>query len=192
MFRTTHLLVGLLVIGLLCLSGCEKTSTSVNTPLGAEEPNGQVLELFGGQPGWIPIAVRTRVEAFRIDPIMKGESEPEEGEEKELLFAGYPILSGPINVDKKMADALALILADSDTYAWDVAKACEFEPGVGIRFVGVDSSTEILLCFSCDELQIVRDGKRVGHEDTDSARGHLIKIVQNIFPDDKIIQGLKE
>lgn len=185
MLRSKCLFVGLVVI----MTGCERTPPT--TPRGADEPNFRVLKLFGGQAGWSPIARRTRVEAFRVDPNWQGESDPEKAaEEHDRKFAGYSILSGPIDVEKKTANALAMILADPATYDWESAKGCEFQPGVGIRFIAADSSTEILFCFSCDELQILRDGKSVGHEDTDTARAELVEIVKKIFPDDKVIQGL--
>lgn len=188
MLRITYLL-----LGLVFLCGCgSKSPSSTKAPIGADELDGQVLELFGGQAGWKPLAEPVRVEAFRVKPFRLGQGpDPEAVSEDSLKFAEYPIISGPVEVDEETARKLARILADSKAYGWDFAKSCEFMPGVGFRFVGADSTTEILFCFSCDEMRIVHNGKQVGHEDTDAVRTALVKAVQKIFPDDKVVQGLK-
>jgi hypothetical protein len=105
-------------------------------------------------------------------------------------FGGAEVLSGPIAVAEDDARLLASILRDPKTYSWESAKGCKFDPGVAIRFAGGTSTTDVVFCFHCDEIQIYRDGKRVGGEDIDNARSRLAAIMQHIFPDDQEIQKL--
>lgn len=187
----------LLLAGLLCCIGCGDVADSqppgTNSPSDTQKPlDARVLKLFGGQQGWEPLAHPVRVEAFRLEPYGRsGDDAADTTTEPVREFGGFPIRSGPVEVDQKTAGRLMQTLSRQDIYGWDFAKGCEFTPGVGIRYVGRDSTTEILFCFSCDELQIVRDGKHVGAEDTDGARTELVHIAQAIFPEDKVIQGLE-
>ena len=61
---------------------------------------------------------------------------------------------------------------------------------MAIHFTDKTGSTDVLLCFSCDEMAVVRDGKRVGGEDTDSARKKLVAIAKKLLPDDTAIKEL--
>lgn len=186
-----------LIICPLLFCGCSESSPVSNPlhpapALKASELDSRVLKLFGGAEGWKPLADPVRVEAFRVDPVSRGEkTDPDSTNLEQQQFAGYPILSGPTVVDQETAQSLARTLSRPSTYGWDFAKGCEFSPGVGIRFVGSSATMELLFCFSCDEFKIVRDGKTVGHEDTDGARTALVNIARKIFPDDKEIQNLR-
>ncbi len=94
-------------------------------------------------------------------------------------------------MDAKSAAELTAILTSADTYWWDIAKGCEFEPGVAIRFTDAAASTDVLLCFACNEMAVFRGGTRVGGEDTDNARATLVAIARRLFPDDAAIQALE-
>ena len=98
---------------------------------------------------------------------------------------------GPVVVDAAVADELVSILKDADTYDWEMAKACEFVPGLAVRFIGRASTTDVLFCFQCDELMIFQDGTQVRGEDFVSARGRLIRFFKRVFPDDAEIQSLQ-
>ena len=52
-------------------------------------------------------------------------------------------------------------------------------------------TVDVLLCFSCDELEVFIDGRKVGHEDFDSRRADLVRVAKRTFPDDAAIQKLK-
>jgi hypothetical protein len=144
-----------------------------------------VKDLFGGFEGLVAVVEPEQVEAYRVarlHKILKGEN-PE-------TIGGAGILSGPVAVDEATARDLAEILKSADTYGWDFAKGCKFDPGVAIRFIGKSSTTDVLFCFHCEELQVWRDGKRVGGEDFDADSHRLRAIMKRIFPDDEEIQGL--
>lgn len=190
--RATLLIALLSCVGLFSV-GCGETKPDSKPNATTQKPlDARVVKLFGGQEGWKPLASPVRIEAFRVDPysgLDEGDAKSDTEPAKE--FAGYPITAGPVEVDEKTAEKLMQTLSRANIYGWDFAKGCEFSPGVGIRYVGAESTTEILFCFSCDELRIVRDGKRVGAEDTDGARTALVNIAKSIFPKDKAIQKLR-
>lgn len=167
--------------------GSNKKNPASQKPLDA-----RIVKLFGGQEGWKPLKNPVRVEAFRVDPYGSRDAVDKNSDDEPVKeFAGFKITAGPVKVDEKTAKKLMQTLSQPDIYGWDFAKGCEFSPGVGIRYVGADSTTELLFCFSCDEFRIVRDGKRIGGEDTDGARTALVNIAKSIFPKDKVIQGLR-
>lgn len=152
----------------------------------SDRPAGRVVDFLGGAHAHDLIigAATARVEAYRIDggPRMK----PTGGEE----MHGYPVLAGPVAVDAKSRGELADVLTSDATYLWDVAKACAFMPGVLVRYEGTER-IDVLLCFSCDELAIYRNGKLLNREDFDPRRKDLVRVVQRLFPADPALAKLK-
>ena len=126
----------------------------------------RVTALLGGDG----IETATRVTAYRIDPMKRGG------------IHGYAKVAGPVEVDDATRAELADVFLDDATYRWDSAKACEFLPGVMLRYEG-SGTTDVLLCFSCDELTVYRDDRRVGREDFDSRRTDLVRVAKRLFPD---------
>lgn len=170
----------LLVLAPLLASAC-------TAPRG---PTQRVEDFLGGPAsvGLITGPERTRpIEAWRIDGMAFMEGRAEGAKE---TIRGYPVLAGPVTVDDASAATLADVLTSDDTYLWDIAKACEFLPGVAFRYSGGDRTVEVLVCFSCDELEVWCDGKKTGHEDFDPRRGDLVRIAQRLFPDDEKIRAL--
>ena len=86
---------------------------------------------------------------------------------------------------------MSKVITDPNTCLWDVAKSCEFLPGVALRLADVNVQVDILVCFSCDELEMYTNGKRVGHEDFDPRRSDLLRVARKLFPKDEGIQALK-
>ena len=86
---------------------------------------------------------------------------------------------------------MSKLLIDPDTYLWNVAKSCEFMPGVVLRLADAKTQVDVLICFSCDELEIYTNGKRAGHEDFDPRRADLLHVAKKLFPKDEKIQSLK-
>ena len=141
-------------------------------------PSRRVTDLLGGET--IERGAR-RVVAYRIDG-MRGAGE--------TAMHGYPVLGGPVELDADAQRRLRDVLLSDATYLWDRAKACEFLPGVLVRYED-DATIDVLFCFSCDELEVYRDGKRCGREDFDPRRRDLVALVQRIFPDDEALRALR-
>lgn len=143
----------------------------------------RVTKLLGGQDV-VALVPSAEIAAYRIDGMGWGK-----GPGKRIH--GYPVLSEPVAVDGQSRDELAAVLLDDRTYLWDVAKSCEFLPGVVLRYKA-DPPVDVLLCFSCDELEVFIGGKKVGREDFDPRRRDLVRVVKRLFPDDAAIQKLVE
>ena len=186
-----HCLGSLIAVSLLAfLSGCG--NARIQGPGDA-----RIQGLVGGEDAGALLAdlSKARVcEAYRIDGYkLSGPAALEDGAKTDPpgKLHGYPVISGPGAIDEESRAALSKILTDPDTYLWDSAKACEFIPGIALRLADARVQVDVLICFSCDELEIYTNGKRVGQEDFDPRRAELLRLARKLFPGDKGIQALK-
>ena len=154
-------------------------------------PPQRVVDLLGGPEAYALIDAPTgdaRVEAYRILPPHLAGEIPVPPDSIELH--GHQVLAGPVSVDAESIALLSDVLTSDGTYEWDMAKACEFMPGVAIRYVQGKLEVDVLLCFSCDEWGFLHAGSlRV--EDNDDARRALVSLSRVVFPDDEVLRGLK-
>ena len=144
-----------------------------------------VVALYGGKPNILAIQRPERVEAFRVQP------EPSPIGSAAAMVGPHLATAGPVKVGDSALAELRSVLLDDATYMWDIAKACEFMPGVGFRFHESSAPLEVALCFSRDELAIWRAGRKLGSEDFDHARPRLVALVKQLFPDDPQLQSLR-
>jgi hypothetical protein len=172
---TRALVLVLSGLTLLLLTGCADTDP-------------RVAALFGGQPTLDALKTAKSIEALRIDPKNYDETKLNDGK---TGIAGYKITSEPVELSADQIKALVAILANPGTYSFDIAKGCEFQPGVALRTTAGKQEVIILLCYGCNELEIYVGGKKVGYEDTDNARGKLVALAKELFPKDDEIQSLK-
>jgi hypothetical protein len=168
-------------IALVLLSGCTG-SAKIKTV----DP--RVLKLFGGQENLAPVLKPVAVEAFRVRSRQLRPSEQPVAAENSI--ADWPILAGPIVVDPATRAELIAMLPNPNTYEWEALVACKIEPGVGLRFTDRAGATEILLCFTCGQIAVVRGGEIVGHTDFGNGGGQFLAIAKRLFPDDAEIQEL--
>lgn len=189
--RIRQLLAGISCAVLVTVLGCTPAENQTGPKKVETEktekiapPDERVVTLFGGKDAWSAVSSPTKVEAFRLKDKVFAPNDARKP------FGGYPVTAGPIDVASKDAEELASVLRDETIYEWDSAKACEFQPGVAVRFTGAKETVEIVFCFSCEVLAVYRNDERVGSEDFDQARESLAAIVKRWFPDDKAIQSL--
>jgi hypothetical protein len=174
------LLLGILAAALA--SGCQ---SAVPGQSPSPKPDPKVVELFGGPDGYDVLINAARVDAFRVSDGMP----PSEADQNSP--GGYAEIAGPVAISEASLGELKSRFADANSYLWDMAKACIFQPGVRFDFIRGDDRLQILVCFSCDELQAWHNGKRVGGEDIDRIRPVLLQVAQQAFPEDADIQALK-
>lgn len=177
----------LALTALLLAAGCRRTAP-VSTQPDAPEVTPRVAALLGGTTT-ADLLLRaddaTTVQAYRID----GMSQMTKSDGPKIH--GFTILSGPVDVPPAAFARVADVLQSDGTYLWDVAKACEFVPGVALRYRRGETTGDVLICFSCDEIEI-RDGAgHRGHEDVDPRRADLVAVAKALFPDDPKIQALE-
>lgn len=171
-----------LLIGVACLAIVLSTSLTFLR----YRRDVDVRRIFGGSTGVAVLRGADRVEVFRIGKL------PDEFYWQDAVVADYPVLDGPIAVPASDAKQLASILGDPESYIWNSAKGCATRPGVRLDFIRGDDRLQILLCFECDILENFLNAKKVGGEDFDNVRSHLVRIVRPLLPNDPVIQSLPE
>jgi hypothetical protein len=128
----------------------------------------------------------TTCEVLRVDDSYPNEREPQNGED----LHGYAILSKAAPLSGKSRDALSGILADPSIYIrYKDPPDCSFRPGIAFRFTDGSIKVDLLVCFSCRELQYYLDGEVAGTSFFQSPE--LRSLVKELFPDDRKIQSLK-
>ncbi len=155
---------------LLLLSACGTSSSEVRRFLGPEITG--ILERAG------------RVETLRIDGSLEAR---ESGAAK---VGDYPILSTGPQLNRAQSDRLRELLFDGANWQFNLAKGCEFMPGVDFRFVAGAEQVDVLLCFSCDKWAFLH-GDRFLVEDNDRARGALLRLACEAFPEDEVLRSLR-
>jgi len=131
----------------------------------------------------------TKVEVFRVNTTTPLEDDK--------TVAGFRITATGPEQDAKFAARLVSVALNEKTYAWNIAKGCEFSPGVAFRVWNGEESVVIAICFQCDQVQITafdkngKAGKPV-YGESDPGRAALVRLAKAALPDDKDIQALKE
>lgn len=139
-------------------------------------------EVFGGGENLEIVQHPTRVEASRllIDNKLRMDAE----------LANYPMVGEAIDVPTQVASRVAGVLAAEESYLWGFAKACVPTYGVRISFLQNDQRIDVLFCFECDLITVLRNGRVVGGGNIDPARQSLLRDVKELFPNDEAIQAL--
>jgi len=174
----------LLPIALVALSAAACAGTDV---AGRSE---RVEMLYGGSGAYDLVAGNSRsgsIDAYKINGRDGATGDAGNGE-----ISGYAIVGETAEVGDTHAAALGRILAHDATYLWDISKACEFRPGVAVRWERRSTTVDVLFCFSCDELEIYVDDDPVGGEDFDPRRAEILRIVKQLFAGDPEIQAIPE
>lgn len=160
---------------------------------GCDGPAGKVRSRFGSDALAI-IAGATQAEAYRIErDLSQGAGRPADpsGPADDRSLGGYKILSGPVLLEETRRRRLERILFSAGSYEWNRPKGCLPTPGVGIRYRQGDQEAHVHLCFECRMLSIGLPGAGQW-QDFDPVNAPLVRLVQETFPRDPVIQGLKE
>ena len=160
------------------ISGCQPDASAPNPAQASDAPRKvapKVIKLFGGEQAMAAVLEPDKVQAFKVNSV-----NIQKGEEVESRIGNYRITAGPVEVKEKEAADLADILA-KNIYDWEMAKACEFQPGIAVRFTKSEAVVEVLFCFKCEEMKILLNDKSVGYEDFDRATKQLDEVFRRIF-----------
>jgi hypothetical protein len=178
MKRASWLLAALVVVGAVGEGRSEappKPSAKVKERLGDK-----TIEALNGA---------TRVEVFRIEDSKRAKA----GDKNQI--AGHRILATGKEQGAPFASQLAAMLQTDQALLGSQARC--FLPGVAFRAWKDTESVEVLVCFTCKNLQVIlRDAK--GAEVKKSSGGFgptygpLLPLVKTAFPDDKEIQSIKD
>lgn len=95
-------------------------------------------------------------------------------------IAGYPIIKRGPGLTTQQIDQIRSVLLDKNTYLFDVVKKCLFLPEYALKFRKGASEVVVLLCFSCEELTFVYNGREL-LEDFDNATPKIRGLIQTLF-----------
>lgn len=160
-------------------------STSANHAAGRSK-SARLNQIFGGEGGLETLLQADRVVAFRI------EDDGEWPDNAQPNVLDFPIVAGPVVIERNLADRISAALASTESYGWEFVKGCLPEFGACSSFFREDDRVDILLCFECDVLMVARNGVITDGEDFDAIRPLLLQTVKSLFPDDVQLQSLSE
>jgi hypothetical protein len=137
-----------------------------------------------------------RVEVFRLAPRDYQAPEKAKPEEADQRFGGYKVTARGEDQGEDFATRAATALLDGRNFELDRAKACKFDPGVGLRFWKGDEAAELLLCYSFSSLQVVApdpraQGVQIPMADFGPGREAFVKLAREALPKDEEIRKLK-
>ncbi len=146
----------------------------------------QVKQLFGTEEVRLTIANADKVDVFLVD------SSNLDVRWSQAKLSDYPIVDGPIPIQREMANGIIRSLNDARNYGWSMRKGCLPLPGVRMQFTRNGETADVLYCFECNILAIGVDDQLVGGEDFDMIRPQLVRALKQLFPENSVIQGLPE
>lgn len=167
----------LILLAVLLLSGaaCQRQSPSSQEDLWMGEAQAEAIQ-------YMSVA-----KAYHIAPGKMA------GDKTNPHFLGYPILSGPIELEAEERQQITSLLSDTSSYQLDEAfKMCLFTPNVALLLEREgQTSLEVLLCLDCNVLKIYERGQEIFSEDFDPSRSEFLTIFYPLFKDMPYFQSLK-
>ena len=144
--------------------------------------------LYGGAENLGIVRNPEKVEAFRLAEL------PEEALEEYRRPWEFKAVGKPIALPTGVAKEVSAVLTSASSFDWEnIPKSCGY-PVYGVRmdFLRASERIQIYFCFKCADLAVVVDGNYVGAADFHRADQLLARAVKKLFPDDAVIQGLRE
>lgn len=180
----------LILLAFVVVLGCD----SNNSSLTEQNPFGEVYlseekfkkEVYKNEENYKIVANAATVEAFTIDP------SSQEQNWGNATVEDYPVIEGPIELKPKTASEFVNFMTTKNSFNESSPKGCRPYPGVRIKYTSAEKSIDVLICFGCGILGVFEDGKLIGGGHFDYTEKHLIRMVQNVFPNDPKIQELSE
>lgn len=151
----------------------------------AAEGDAGVVSALGGPLGYVTFKRAQGAQAWRL-------STGPEGPATTDSIHGYGVTSGPVALTSAQARSLAAVL-ESPQATQVSNKRCGFTPGVAVTWQNGSHALDLLICFSCSDLQYYFDGKVVDQPyDFYRVRPALVAEVKKLFPQDQEIQALPD
>lgn len=98
---------------------------------------------------------------------------------------------GPVRLSPAMAKNISDILCDPVTYEGDWY-GCDPIYGIRLKFTAPQGTVEALLCMQCDNVAFSSSANDSEEREFEKGRPQIVKFLKTVFPDDQIIQALKE
>jgi len=183
----------------------DSTKQSAGIGVTGEELCGDPENILGERARWI-LAAPERVEAFRVRAQNNQAKEADISDLEPaaratlpgIRVAGYPVLVEARTLAQALSSEIATLITNECTYDRSGAPGCAFEPGVAFRIVRGSESVDAVVCFNCNQIEIVisREGRpvhvnRLAQISFERGRRRLLDSARAAFPSDTQLSGLK-
>lgn len=131
------------------------------------------------------------VRVYRLDP-----EHPLEGSTPDPArhVGRWPILAEARRPPRPLTDELIATLRHPDLYLPNLqgmTKLCGgFSPLIAVRFISTGVAVDLLLCYTCGEFSLQRDGRSRQAGDFEDKAADFVRFAKRMFPDDRIIRKL--
>lgn len=150
--------------------------------------------LYGSAAAFATLKAPERVEVYRISPFVDSDLAP-----GARTILGHEVLSGPAVPAPAARDEFVALFADKNSFS--DRPLCGSEPGVLLRASSGTTTVDVLFCFKCRDVVIVRNDEKQAAFDpgmdgikvsmTPESGRKFLRAFQELFPDDKELQGVK-
>jgi hypothetical protein len=153
------------------------------------------VTLYGSRAAYETVKFPKRLEVYRISSLL---SWPQAGR-KTIL--GHEVLSGPVVPPDKTREELVSLFTAKDTFR--SRPTCGREPGVLLRAISGKVTVDLLFCFKCTDVDIVRNDKRAATSSplgdrnaiqvsmTPTSVREFLRLFQSMFPKDEELKDIK-
>jgi len=160
----------IVAVALAVATSCRQNDTGKEDSVMVPEPSAKVMQFLGGV--MIDILKNPeKVESYRVGFHKTG---------KGNNMGGYPVTGKGRDLAPKQVERLQAMLFDENTYLFDVVKKCLFLPEYAFRFLKGGKSVIVLICYSCEELTFVFEGKEL-LEDFNNATPRMRILTSELF-----------
>lgn len=107
-------------------------------------------------------------------------------------IAGFEVIGEAVPLGSANANAIAEIVKTPEAFVTGEIEK-KMRPGVAYRFGSGDDAVDMLVCFSCDKIGIVRHGEEsivLMQDIPQSTRDVLLSVAKAALPNDEAIQEL--
>jgi hypothetical protein len=145
-----------------------------------------------GSPAPSMIANPTRVDALRLASVWRGSGTTQVSTQ---VAGRYPVIEAHTITDTTLVRALGSVLLDPNNYEQDPNRVstCTFDPAISLRVFSGTESVDILICFKCDQLEVLDSAGRMlsrYYLNIHPGRPKLLPLAKRAFPREEAIQIL--
>ncbi len=116
-------------------------------------PGHSIEEILGGPENKAVVESPKTIEVYRV--FFDGGDVPKTATGR---ISGFPCLPTPVRYSRVEVERVIASILNQDTYR--ETTLCIFMPGILFRFVADESTFDFVVCFSCSDLLMSRDGNR--------------------------------
>jgi hypothetical protein len=141
-----------------------------------------------GSGVWKTVGSARRMEVFRL--VEASGPNADYSDFPARLNIQQPPVEAPANWVGQVRQTLSAVL-ETNSSPLASGKACEPQPRILIRIYGQGRTTDLFLCFDCNEYSFAAPGPQPrAFRDFDAERPVLVRLLLQVLPHDKEVQAL--